>query len=222
MTDQSPTPGEQLDLQREAPESQSETPCEEAPGTFSDTRSETPDRAASDGGATEGAARGDAAQEKGDKGKEVAALEKDSDRQSTPPSSDEDKAHETKLKEEEALGEAYGKPTEKEEEGKDVDENYDDEEEEEEDDDEDEDDKDDDEDEDEDDDDEDDDDEDEEPRLKYARLTQHLSPVYRNGDATSSFLVAGDKMVLPISPHRPDLKLTSTDCWNPQRQHCES
>lgn len=40
-----------------------------------------------------------------------------------------------------------------------------------------------------------DDDEDEEPRLKYARLTQHLGPVYRNGDATSAFLVAGDKMV---------------------------
>ena len=39
------------------------------------------------------------------------------------------------------------------------------------------------------------DDEDEEPRLKYARLTQHLGGVYRNGDATSSFLVAGDKMV---------------------------
>ena len=39
-------------------------------------------------------------------------------------------------------------------------------------------------------------DEDEEPRLKYARLTQHLGPVYRNGDATSSFLVAGDKMII--------------------------
>jgi len=39
------------------------------------------------------------------------------------------------------------------------------------------------------------DEEDEEPKLKYARLTQHLGPVYRNGDATSAFLVAGDKMV---------------------------
>lgn len=37
--------------------------------------------------------------------------------------------------------------------------------------------------------------EEEEPQLKYARLTQHLSAVYRNGDATSAFLVAGDKMV---------------------------
>ena len=37
--------------------------------------------------------------------------------------------------------------------------------------------------------------EDEEPRLKYASLTKHLKPIYRNGDATSTFLVAGDKMV---------------------------
>lgn len=42
------------------------------------------------------------------------------------------------------------------------------------------------------------DDEDEEPRLKYAYLTKHLGSVYRNGDATSSFLVAGDKMVCII------------------------
>jgi hypothetical protein len=41
----------------------------------------------------------------------------------------------------------------------------------------------------------DDDDADEEPKLKYSRLTSSLGPVYRNGDATSSFLVAGDKMV---------------------------
>lgn len=39
------------------------------------------------------------------------------------------------------------------------------------------------------------DEEDDEPKLKYARLTGHLGPVYRNGDATSTFLVAGDKMV---------------------------
>lgn len=44
--------------------------------------------------------------------------------------------------------------------------------------------------------DEEDEDEDDEPRLKYARLTQHLGGVYRNADATSSFLVAGDKMVV--------------------------
>ena len=39
------------------------------------------------------------------------------------------------------------------------------------------------------------DEEDEEPRLKYTPLTKHLKSVYRNGDATSTFLVAGDKMV---------------------------
>jgi hypothetical protein len=42
---------------------------------------------------------------------------------------------------------------------------------------------------------EDDDEPEDEPKLKYARLTSHLGPVYRNGDATSTFLVAGDKMV---------------------------
>lgn len=37
--------------------------------------------------------------------------------------------------------------------------------------------------------------EEEEPRLKYASLTKSQAPVYRNGDATSAFMVAGDKMV---------------------------
>lgn len=37
--------------------------------------------------------------------------------------------------------------------------------------------------------------EDEEPRLKYASVTKHMRPVYRNGDATSAFIVGGDKMV---------------------------
>ncbi|KAL8710454.1 MAG: hypothetical protein Q9220_004886 [cf. Caloplaca sp. 1 TL-2023] len=36
--------------------------------------------------------------------------------------------------------------------------------------------------------------EDEEPRLKYASLTKHVKSVYRNGDATSAFMVGGDKM----------------------------
>ena len=44
-------------------------------------------------------------------------------------------------------------------------------------------------------DDDDDDDVDEEPKLKYSRLTRDLGPVYRNGDATATFMVAGDKMV---------------------------
>lgn len=46
--------------------------------------------------------------------------------------------------------------------------------------------------------DEDDEDEDEEPRLKYAKLTGSLATVYRNGDATSSSLLAGDKMVCTV------------------------
>ncbi len=33
-----------------------------------------------------------------------------------------------------------------------------------------------------------DDEEEDEPKLKYARLTSYLGPVYRNGDATSAFL----------------------------------
>lgn len=48
---------------------------------------------------------------------------------------------------------------------------------------------------DDDDEDEEEEEEDEEPHLKYARLTQHLGGLYRNGDATSTFLVAGNKMV---------------------------
>lgn len=37
-------------------------------------------------------------------------------------------------------------------------------------------------------------DDEEEPRLKYANLTRNVSPLYRNGDATSAFVVSGDKM----------------------------
>lgn len=40
-----------------------------------------------------------------------------------------------------------------------------------------------------------DEEDDDEPHLKYAHLTKHLGGVYRNGDATSSFLAAADKMV---------------------------
>jgi hypothetical protein len=43
----------------------------------------------------------------------------------------------------------------------------------------------------------DEDEEEDEPKLKYARFTSNLAPVYRNGDATSCFMVAGDKMVRP-------------------------
>lgn len=38
-------------------------------------------------------------------------------------------------------------------------------------------------------------DEEEEPRLDYTSMTRKLTSVYQNGDATSTFLVAGDKMV---------------------------
>ncbi|KKA30840.1 hypothetical protein TD95_000754 [Thielaviopsis punctulata] len=38
--------------------------------------------------------------------------------------------------------------------------------------------------------------EEEEPQLKTARLTSKLGPIYRNGDAVSSFLVGGDKMIV--------------------------
>ena len=47
----------------------------------------------------------------------------------------------------------------------------------------------------EDDDEEDDEEEDEEPQLKYVPLTKNQKQLYRNGDAVSAFLVAGDKMV---------------------------
>ncbi|KAF1946706.1 vacuolar assembly protein-like protein [Clathrospora elynae] len=46
------------------------------------------------------------------------------------------------------------------------------------------------------DDEEDEDEVEEEPKLKYSRLTSNLGPVYRNGDATSTFIVAGDKMIV--------------------------
>lgn len=51
------------------------------------------------------------------------------------------------------------------------------------------------------DDDDDDDDEEEEeedePKLKYASLTKAQGSIYKNGDAASSFLVTGNKMVCP-------------------------
>ncbi|TVY39601.1 Vacuolar protein sorting-associated protein-like protein, partial [Lachnellula subtilissima] len=60
---------------------------------------------------------------------------------------------------------------------------------------------------DDDDDDDDEEGEEEEPKLKYARLTSNLVPVYRNGDATSSFLVAGDKMF--IGTHNGNIHVIS-------------
>jgi hypothetical protein len=48
----------------------------------------------------------------------------------------------------------------------------------------------------------DEDEEETEPVLKYSRLTSNLLPLYRNGDATSTFMVVGDKMVRPRHPSR--------------------
>ncbi|KIH93864.1 vacuolar assembly protein [Sporothrix brasiliensis 5110] len=71
-------------------------------------------------------------------------------------------------------------------------------------------------DEDEDEDDEDDsDDEDEEPRLKYARLTTNLGGLYRNGDATSAFLVAGDKMI--VGTHNGNIHVFQLPTFQPLR-----
>jgi hypothetical protein len=42
---------------------------------------------------------------------------------------------------------------------------------------------------------EDEEEEEDEPYLKYAYLTKQLGAIYRNGDATSAFMAAGDKMV---------------------------
>ncbi|KAF7857785.1 uncharacterized protein EAF02_011152 [Botrytis sinoallii] len=55
--------------------------------------------------------------------------------------------------------------------------------------------------------DEEEDEEEEEPKLKYARMTSHLGPVYRNGDATSTFLVAGDKMF--VGTHNGNIHVLS-------------
>ncbi|KAA8566420.1 hypothetical protein MFRU_067g00200 [Monilinia fructicola] len=54
---------------------------------------------------------------------------------------------------------------------------------------------------------EDEEEEEEEPKLKYARMTSHLGPVYRNGDATSTFLVAGDKMF--VGTHNGNIHVLS-------------
>lgn len=65
--------------------------------------------------------------------------------------------------------------------------------------------------------DDDEDDEDDEPRLNYASLTKNLRHLYRNGDATSAFVVGGDKMVRACDLYykvRLILKLFS-DRWDP-------
>ncbi|KAJ5591142.1 hypothetical protein N7450_005114 [Penicillium hetheringtonii] len=58
-------------------------------------------------------------------------------------------------------------------------------------------------------------DDDDEPRLKYAYLTKHLGSIYRNGDATSTFLVAGDKMI--IGTHNGVIHVLSLPFLQPLR-----
>lgn len=70
--------------------------------------------------------------------------------------------------------------------------------------------------EDDDDDEDEEDEEDDEPKLKYARLTQHMSAVYRNGDATSAFLVAGDKMI--VGTHNGNIVSSYHDFRTPIKQ----
>jgi hypothetical protein len=52
-----------------------------------------------------------------------------------------------------------------------------------------------------------DEDEEEEPRLKYATLTKSVSSLYRNGDASSAVLVAGDKMI--VGTHNGNIHVLS-------------
>ncbi|KAJ5093013.1 hypothetical protein N7456_008874 [Penicillium angulare] len=63
----------------------------------------------------------------------------------------------------------------------------------------------------------DEDEEDEEPRLKYAYLTKQLGSVYRNGDATSTFLVAGDKMIM--GTHNGTIHVLSLPLLQPLRTY---
>ncbi|OAR02173.1 hypothetical protein LLEC1_06551, partial [Akanthomyces lecanii] len=60
-----------------------------------------------------------------------------------------------------------------------------------------------------------DEEEDEEPSLKISRLTPHLNSVYRNGDATSAFLVAGDKMI--IGTHNGNIHVLQLPSFQPLR-----
>ncbi|PVI03285.1 hypothetical protein DM02DRAFT_521079 [Periconia macrospinosa] len=59
--------------------------------------------------------------------------------------------------------------------------------------------------------------EDEEPKLKYMRLTPSLGPVYRNGDATSTFVVAGDKMI--VGTHNGNIHILTLPAFQPLRTY---
>ncbi|KAL4924295.1 CLH domain-containing protein [Aspergillus undulatus] len=60
-----------------------------------------------------------------------------------------------------------------------------------------------------------DDEEEDEPHLKYSYLTKQLGGVYRNGDATSTFLAAGDKMIL--GTHNGNIHVFSVPLFRPLR-----
>jgi WD40 repeat protein len=60
-----------------------------------------------------------------------------------------------------------------------------------------------------------DEEEEEEPRLKYATLTRNVSTIYRNGDATSAFHVAGDKMI--VGTHSGNIHVFALPSFNSVR-----
>ncbi|KAF2470321.1 uncharacterized protein BDR25DRAFT_287181 [Lindgomyces ingoldianus] len=64
---------------------------------------------------------------------------------------------------------------------------------------------------------EDEDEAEEEPKLKYTRLTGNLGPVYRNGDATSTFMVAGDKMI--VGTHNGNIHVLAIPSFQPLRNY---
>ncbi|EPS42473.1 hypothetical protein H072_3587 [Dactylellina haptotyla CBS 200.50] len=59
------------------------------------------------------------------------------------------------------------------------------------------------------------DDEEDEPKLKYVRLTSSMGNVYRNGDATSTATVAGDKLI--IGTHNGNIHILSLPSLHPLR-----
>ncbi|KAF2008188.1 vacuolar assembly protein-like protein [Amniculicola lignicola CBS 123094] len=61
------------------------------------------------------------------------------------------------------------------------------------------------------------DDVEEEPKLKYTRLTGTLGPLYRNGDATSTFMVAGDKMI--VGTHNGNIHILTAPSFQPLRNY---
>ncbi|KAH7155154.1 hypothetical protein B0J13DRAFT_544913 [Dactylonectria estremocensis] len=185
MTDQSINPGDTQEHQLESPPSQHKLPRDE-PITFSEEEGETPDHNAPDTTVPDGSTPDSAIKTDNNDESQEKVTENEGDTQKEPlgggdgaaGAADKSEAENGKKETAELAdeGDDEGEDCENDE---DEEEGEDDEEEEE-----------------EDDDGEEDDDEDDEPRLKYARLTQHLGPLYRNGDATSAFLVAGDKMIV--------------------------